>query len=93
MEFTLPPVKECLINEILNEWYNMNWMIDKVLLQLQEFQNTYPNSSVLEEYKNQLKKNFEHKIDVLDRGAIKIALEIIWDKEFEEKLLENWIIK
>jgi hypothetical protein len=44
----------------------MNGMIDKVLYQLLEFQD-----------KNQLKINFDNKIEVIDRDAIKIALEII----------------
>lgn len=90
IEFTLPPVKECLIKEILNEWYNMNWMLDKVLWQLSEFQDKYPNSKILEEYKMQLKKNFNYPIDALDRDAVKSALKIIWDKSFEETLPEKY---
>lgn len=92
IEFTLPPVKECLINEILNKWYNVNGVIDKVLYQLIKFQEKYPDSKVVADYISQLKKNFEYKIDAPDRDAIKTALKIIWDKEFEEKLLEDWII-
>ena len=92
IEFTLPPVKECLIKELLNKWYNVDGVIDKVLYQLIKFQEKYPDSKILTDYISQLKKNFEYKIDAPDRAAINTALKIIWDKEFEEKLLEDWII-
>ena len=91
LEFDLPPVKNCLINDELKKPYELNWFNSKILWDLLK-QKDKLSKSLLKEYIEVLKQWFFNKIETISYGAMDYSLSIINDKEFTKSLIEDSII-
>jgi hypothetical protein len=95
IEFSLPPIKRCLIEDIFKKGYELDWINNLILEDLlnQKEKHKFADFSYFVE---PLKERFYIEIETADDNAMLYALQFIDDKEFTKELINKslkWINK
>ncbi len=95
IEFSLPPIKKCLLEDIFKKGYELNWINNLILEDLlnQKEKHKFADFS---DFVEPLKERFYIEIETADEDAILYALQFINDINFTKKLINTslkWINK